>query len=322
MRYIFLFGISFLFSTATGMAQDSESSEEPLRRRLLKRFDTDGDGKLSESEREAARKAFQRFRPDPNAPEPERLTWTILGEQREALVYFPKQSAKGGSPVVFGFHGHGGSMRNADRSFGFQKYWPEAIVVYMQGLPTPGKLTDPEGKRNGWQHSAEDQNSRDLKFFDAVLKTFREKREIDENRIYASGHSNGGGFTYLLWCHRPDVFAAIAPSAAASPSLRTVTPKPVPVMHLAGTKDELVKFTWQQLTMSKVRQINGCEAEGQAWAKNGTLYPSKSGTPFVAYIHDGTHKYPAEGPELIVRFFKEHNKSATENAKAKPKASR
>ena len=245
-----------------------------------------------------------------NGPAPQRLTWTIAGEEREALVYFPQTKTEGGTPVVFGFHGHGGNMRNADRTFGFQKLWPEAMVVYMQGLPTPGQLTDPEGRRNGWQHDAEQKGGRDLKFFDEVLKTLREKHNIDESRIYASGHSNGGGFTYLLWANRPDVFAAIAPSAAGSKSLRTTTPKPVPVMHLAGRQDELVKFSWQEGTMEQVRKINGCQSDGKEWAKGCTLYPSDTGAPFVSYIHDGTHKYPTEGPALIVKFFKEHKKAA------------
>ncbi len=55
----------------------------------------------------------------------------------------------------------------------YHKHWPEAIVVYMQGLNTPGALTDPDGKRPGWQKTFGDQGDRDLKFFDAVLATLR-----------------------------------------------------------------------------------------------------------------------------------------------------
>lgn len=131
------------------------------------------------------------------------MTWTVGELTREALVYLPSKKSDDAAPVVFGFHGHGGSSQNAARSFGFEKLWPEAIVVYMQGIPTPGRLTDPEGKRNGWQSDAGDQGDRDLKFFDAVLATLREKYKVDDRRIYSSGHSNGGGFTYLLWAKRP-----------------------------------------------------------------------------------------------------------------------
>jgi polyhydroxybutyrate depolymerase len=38
---------------------------------------------------------------------------------------------------------------------------------------------------------------------------------------------------------------------------------------------------------------------------NCTLYPSATGTPFIAYIHPGTHKFPTEAPAFIARFFKE-----------------
>jgi polyhydroxybutyrate depolymerase len=243
-------------------------------------------------------------------PEPVRREWKVDGLAREALLVRPSTETAGKLPVVFGFHGHGGNMHNAMRTFQLERHWPEALVVYMQGIPTPGRLTDPEGKRNGWQHNPGEQDDRDLKFFDAVLATLKKEFPVDLRRIYATGHSNGGGFTYVLWRARADVFAAFAPSASASRNVLQLTPKPA--MHIAGENDPLVKFAGQSLTMQAIRRINGCEAEGQAWAKNCTLYKSPGGTPFVAYIHSGDHKYPAEAPPLIVRFFKEHAQPAAE----------
>ncbi len=287
------------------VAQEAPSQSGTLRERAIKQFDKDGDGKLSLSERAAAREAFL-----PGGDAPEHMTWTVGELTREALVYLPSKKSDDAAPVVFGFHGHGGSSQNAARSFGFEKLWPEAIVVYMQGIPTPGRLTDPEGKRNGWQSDAGDQGDRDLKFFDAVLATLREKYKVDDRRIYSSGHSNGGGFTYLLWAKRPDVFAAVAPSAASSRRLLELTPKPA--MHIAGRNDELVLFSWQELAIAAVKKVNGCSASGTEWAKDCMQYASDKDTPFIAFIHDGTHKYPAEAPPLIVRFFKEHAKVPAE----------
>jgi len=237
-------------------------------------------------------------------PEPLHKEWTVGDLSREALIVLPSKASDAPSPVVFGFHGHGGSSRNAMRSFQLERYWPEAIVVYMQGVPTPGRLTDPEGKLPGWQHNPGDHNDRDLKFFDAVLATLKQDYKIDENRIYATGHSNGGGFTYVLWLARPDVFAAFAPCAAGTRSALQLTPKPA--MHIAGENDPLVRFAGQQMVMQAVRNVNGCESQGEEWAKNCTLYKSSKNAPFVAFIHAGDHKYPAEAPPLIVRFFKEN----------------
>src|SRR5207253_655567 len=90
-------------------------------------------------------------------PAPKRVEWTVGDAKREALVYVPEAAAKAESPVVFVFHGHGGTMRGvAERSFALHKHWPGAVCVYPQGLLTPGVLTDPEGKRPGWQHNAGD----------------------------------------------------------------------------------------------------------------------------------------------------------------------
>src|SRR5688500_17553323 len=122
------------------------------------------------------------------ATAPTQRTWEVDGVRREALVYPPSRPTGGKTPLVFDFHGHGGTARHAARTHHIHDAWPEALVVYMQGLPTPGKLTDPEGKRSGWQHGPGDQKDRDLKFFDVVLASMNKDHAVDGDRIYATGH--------------------------------------------------------------------------------------------------------------------------------------
>ena len=74
---------------------------------------------------------------------PVRRTWEIDGVARTALVYAPSAPSSNGAPLVLVFHGHGGTAGHAAWSFGLQKLWPEALVVYPQGLLTPGQITDP-----------------------------------------------------------------------------------------------------------------------------------------------------------------------------------
>jgi len=232
------------------------------------------------------------------------MDFTVAGVARTALVYVPPTAGSNAVPVVFVFHGHGGNARQAARSFALERHWPEAIVVYMQGLNTPGQLTDPQGEKPGWQAAVGDQGDRDLKFFDAVLARLKRENNVDAKRIYATGHSNGGGFTYLLWLARGEVFAAVAPSAAAAKYARQLTPKPA--MHLAGADDPLVKFAWQRLTMTAVRKVNGCAATGEPWAGQCTIYPSTNDTPLVTFIYPGGHQFNPAAPALIVKFFREH----------------
>ena len=232
----------------------------------------------------------------------------VEGVEREALVQFPAQDSAT-APVIFFFHGHGGSAQNALKRYGLNKHWPEAIVVFMQGLKTPGRLTDPEGKKTGWQHSKGDQGDRDLKFFDGMLAHIKKVAAVDENRVYATGHSNGGGFTYLLWQNRADVFAAFAPSASAALKMETSL-KPKPCIHFAGEKDPLVKFEWQQKTIEIVKKINGCEGAPREWAKQCKEYPSTRNAPLVTCIHPGGHEFITDAPELMVKFFKQHSRQS------------
>jgi polyhydroxybutyrate depolymerase len=249
------------------------------------------------------------FGADP--PQPVEREWKVGSDARKAIVYAPTTASKEPTPLVFAFHGHGGTMGHAARTFAYQKQWPEAIIVYMQGLNTPGKLTDPEGKKSGWQPAQGDQQDRDLKFFDAVLASLKADYKVDDKRIYATGHSNGGSFTYLLWAARGDVFAAVAPSAAV-PGRSAADLKPKPALHVAGENDPLVKYNWQKMTIERIKKLNDCGGEGTAWAKagelTGTQYTSKTNTPFVVVTSPGGHQFPAEAPELITKFFKEHIK--------------
>jgi len=243
----------------------------------------------------------------PAAENLRRHEWKVDGVVREGMVYLPAQARTNPAPVIFAFHGHGGSMQNAARSFGYHSLWPEAIVVYLQGLNTPGRLTDPQGNKPGWQSAIGDQDDRDLRFFDIVLASLRQENKVDDKRIYATGHSNGGSFTYLLWAARGERFAAFAPSGAAAPRLLSRL-KPKPVVHVAGRNDPLVRFSWQKQTMDAVRELNQC-GEGRTWEGEQycTIYQSKLGAPVATFIHPGTHQFPPAAPAVIVKFFKQHS---------------
>lgn len=247
------------------------------------------------------------------AREPIQMDFKVSDMDRQAMIYPPvteekAKTAKGKTvPVVFCFHGHGGGSSQAAKSFKMHEAWPEALVVYPQGVPTPGQLTDAAGKREGWQAKFGDHGDRDLKFFDVMLKELAKIYLIDSNRVFVMGHSNGGGFTYLLWAHRGDKITAVAP--CASLSMQVVGQlKPKPCLHIAARGDRLVKFSWQERMMSEVKRINGCQEKGEAWAPDCLLYKpvnKKVGAPMVQYIHDGTHRYPDQATAMMVKFFKE-----------------
>lgn len=235
--------------------------------------------------------------------------WTVDGDKRTAMIVPPSKKIGGPMPVVFVFHGHGGTIKSCMEMINLPKYWPEALIVYPQGLPT-ATGRESAGKDSGWQQKIGSNNDRDLKFVDVMLKDLGEKYKIDPKRVFATGHSNGGMFSYLLGMTRSKMFAAIAPSAAVITGLGVdKEARVIPVLHVAGKSDNVALFESQMKTMDTVRKRNECETEGTAWATAGdlvaTLYPSKVGAHFVSVVFPGGHKYPENATELIVRFFKE-----------------
>jgi polyhydroxybutyrate depolymerase len=238
-----------------------------------------------------------------------KMTWTVEGVQREALVYLPQDTVP--LPILIAFHGHGGSDTGFSHK-AFESYWPKAIVVYPQGLPTVSN-GDQKGLHSGWQHSVGEVNKwtgvkdQDLKLFDSILTTFRSL--IDTDRVYVHGWSNGGEFTYdVLWAERQQQIAAIAPASAVLNSVTGRQDKPV--LHIAGTSDPVVSYSSQQNGFSLVRNLDECPGTTNVWATgaNGvyaTHYYSALKDKVIFLKYDGGHSYPDNVPALIAKFFRQ-----------------
>src|SRR5690606_34935191 len=109
-------------------------------------------------------------------------------------------------PVVFAFHGLGGSGQLVSNSFYFgieQTGGTPSIFIYPDGLET--------GNGPGWANS----DGEDIAFFDAMLSTLQQTYCIDEARVFSTGHSYGGIMSHNLACQRAEVLRAIAPVAGA-----------------------------------------------------------------------------------------------------------
>ena len=225
------------------------------------------------------------------------MSWQVDGETRQAIVHAPESAGAEASPLILSFHGFGDNAQNFQYT-NLHVAWPDAVVVYFQGLPTRRGLP-------GWQVEPGGGN-RDLALVDAALSSLRETYNVDDDRIYATGYSNGGMFAYLLWAERPDVFAAYAPVAARlRPSVRPSRPKPV--LHVAGTRDRVVRFADQEAAIEVAIEVNGVDAATPCGA-GCTLHGPGTAAPVMTWIHGGAHVYPRGTSELIVAFFREQGR--------------
>lgn len=226
------------------------------------------------------------------------VRWDVDGVARQAIVYAPAQAAgEGPLPVVLAFHGFGDHAQNFQRT-DLHLAWPNAVVVYFQGLPTRRGLP-------GWQVEPGDDN-RDLKLVDVALASLHETYDVDEDRLYATGFSNGGMFSYLLWAERPELFAAYAPVAGR---LRdTVRPeRPAPVFHVAGERDRVVSFSDQLAAIEIAKEVNGVGPETRECGEGCTVYGADTAATVMTWVHPGAHTYPRGTSERIVSFFQDHS---------------
>ncbi len=231
------------------------------------------------------------------AAQPERTTWKIGADTRTAIVYAPSaKTPSGKSPLILVFHGHGDTAENF-QDVDLQRAWPEAIVVYFQGAPSS------RDHAPGWQTEKGQDGDRDLQLVDTALTALRNRFRVDDSRIYATGFSNGAGFTFLLWAERPSTFAAfgiVAGRIRASEQPRV----PKPLLQIAGRQDTTIPFREQEAAIEIAKRVDGVKDKGTACGVDCTMYGGATSTPLLTWIHPGGHEYPSGTSELIVKFFR------------------
>ncbi len=171
-------------------------------------------------------------------------TLTFGGVQRSYILHLPVPfDAAYALPIVFDFHGGLGNSQSQMLMSGFNALADEKtfIVVYPDGTGLLGDklLTWNGGTCCGY---AVKQNIDDVGFVRAVLDDVASTYKVDLKRVYGTGLSNGGIFSYRLACDASDVFAAIGP-VSGTLNLSPCEPKgPVSVIDFHGTADEHVPY--------------------------------------------------------------------------------
>jgi polyhydroxybutyrate depolymerase len=82
----------------------------------------------------------------------------------------------------------------------------------------------------------------DVRFVRELVAQLSRELCLDRRRVYATGMSNGGLFSYRLACEASDVVAAIAPVSGVEAAERCTPRRPVPVMAFHGTGDFIVPY--------------------------------------------------------------------------------
>ena len=106
----------------------------------------------------------------------------------------------------------------------------------------------------------------------SIIKEVKADFNVDANRVYLIGHSNGGFMSYRAAYDHSETIAAIASLAGASHSdMRSAPENPVHVLQIHGTSDGTIAYDGAEIggnsypsakdTVTQWAQYNGCKAQ-------------------------------------------------------------
>lgn len=179
----------------------------------------------------------------PTFPEPGSYTAreNYDGLERSYRIYIPESYVDQDEPValVLVFHGAGGTGEWIETFSGFNELADDEgfVVVYpdgVNGVWNDGRVGD---RRVG--------DIDDRPFVTDILDYITENLNIDPERVYATGYSMGGMFSFRLGCDMRDRITGVASVASTFPEyLLTACERtsPVPVIVLQGTDDPVIPW--------------------------------------------------------------------------------
>jgi polyhydroxybutyrate depolymerase len=165
-------------------------------------------------------------------------TLTVDGRERTYSVYAPASlPAEGPVPVVLFLHGGLGSGDQLGETAHVAEHAEDA--GYLAVLPDGA--TNDEGRFRTWNGGrccgpAMNADADDVAFIAALLDEVEAEWDVDPDRVYAAGHSNGAIMANRLACDLPGTFAAIG-AVAGSLETECEDGQPTNVLYIHGDAD-------------------------------------------------------------------------------------
>jgi polyhydroxybutyrate depolymerase len=245
------------------------------------------------------------------------------GGPRTYLVHVPRHfDPSRPAAVVLAFHGGGTNAKTMVKFSGLGELANRFgfLLVYPNGSGrNPNFLTFNVGNCCG--HALRE-NVDDVGFVRALLDDLDRSANIDWDRIFATGVSNGGMMAYRLASELSDRIAAIASVAGPTGTETCRATRPVSILHFHGTSDEFTPYnggrgpkSFSQADFHSVEfsvrtwiEANGCPSVGTERRlpernHDGTSVtemkwgPGRANSEVVlCTIHGGGHTWPGRQP--------------------------
>ena len=170
------------------------------------------------------------------------------GLDRYYYIQLAHPEAEGPSSVLFNLHGYGSNALEQMYYTNFNNLANTKennfILIHPQGAPLNTVLTSSSSHWNsgGWTIGS---TVDDVDFIDTIIALVSQKYDLNQNRIYSTGMSNGGFMSYHLACNLSSKIAAVA-SVTGSMSSETYErcnpDHPTSILQVHGSIDVTVPF--------------------------------------------------------------------------------
>ncbi|MEL6356277.1 MAG: PHB depolymerase family esterase [Bacteroidota bacterium] len=191
--------------------------------------------------------------------------------QRKYIIHIPPSyTGDSPTPLVITLHGGSGTNQNAQgfTQMNFASNDNGFLVAYPQGAGVaPPGFSWADGRGT----SADNAGIDDVGFISKMINAISEDYNLDPNRVYVCGFSNGGFMTQRLACELSDRFAAVGGLGCSMDTslFATCSPSsPIPMAYFAGTADPEVPFNGGPMNNPNVLPIVPVDSAVQFWVRH------------------------------------------------------
>ena len=225
----------------------------------------------------------------------------IDGKTREYYISLPKNTSKP-VPLIINFHGF------LDRAINQKEFSQMDNYAHQNGVG----VVYPEGVKRSWNvGKAILNNENDIGFVNALIDSVSSKYNIDSDRIYACGFSNGGTFSYELICslsNKIAAFGSVGGNFSINEKRFCNINREIPLIHIHGTKDRLQEYNksdrdflstiesfnfwvkYNQLDKTIVENITDVHKKDRTTVEKYTFYKNNSDTKVIHFkVENGGH---------------------------------
>lgn len=177
-------------------------------------------------------------------------TTIVDGDTREYYVHVPaRYDGNTPTPVVFMLHGTSGDGEKFYNISGWKEVGEVENILTVYPSSWRYNIIDEGVNKNttkwhvfpgSFEYAAGETPRDDVKFLYQILSELKKTFQVDANRIYLAGFSNGGQMAFRCAVEMSDVFAAIVEASGTTSRDTTAIPKRnLPITFQLGNSDDM-----------------------------------------------------------------------------------